>query len=251
MFKVKEIAFFSCSKPLKETNEDACLLPVFDDENGILFGIADGVGSNSGAKSASHIAIDAARKEFLLGRESFSLGKVFSTAKNKISNLVSIDSSFSRAATTLTLVNLKDDTIFIGHIGDCRLYFKDCHNKLVQLTKDHTRYQELLDSKEFSKNKLTSHKERLSSILTSAISANYEDVNYEISSYQLGSLNISDDELFLYVMSDGAYKFWEKRPKLSLRTMSSATAFTNSIRRRIEKEPSDDYTLLALVFERS
>lgn len=249
MLKIKEISFFSCPMPLKEFNEDASLLPIFDEKKGYLFGIADGVGSNFGAQSASHIAVEVAREEFLDSNKDFLLKKIFSIAKKNISNLVNIDSNLSKAATTLTLVYLCEKKLFIGHIGDCRVYFKDSQNKLVQLTKDHTRYQELLDSKEYSKNKLLSHKNRLSSVLTSAISSNHDLVNYEILSFDLDDLDLSDGKLFLYVMSDGAYKFWEKRPRLSERTMNSAVAFANSIRRRIEKEPLDDYTLLSIVFE--
>ena len=56
--------------------------------------------------------------------------------------------------------------------------------------------------------------------------------------------------LVVNIMSDGAYEFWEKRPKFSLNTMNNPTAFSTSLLKRIEKNgPIDDYSLISTKFK--
>ncbi len=96
--------------------------------------------------------------------------------------------------------------------------------------------------------KLSFHKERLSSVLTNALSLdlplNVEEIHIPFSEIE--------EEIMLVAMSDGAYKFWDLRPKFSDSTMMSATSFANSLRRRIERnKPVDDYSLIGISLSKS
>ncbi|MDE9567333.1 serine/threonine-protein phosphatase, partial [Xenorhabdus bovienii] len=56
--------------------------------------------------------------------------------------------------------------------------------------------------------------------------------------------------LDLYIMSDGAHHFWEKRPRFSDNTLRNPIRFASSLQKRIEKAtPIDDYSLVAASFK--
>lgn len=244
MLKIKELASFCLSMPEKTNNEDACLNPHINKDGCIYFAVADGVGSLEGADNASTIAIDCLMNE--LNAIDVNLDDVFIKTKIKLDELSILNKEFSRAATTLTIIKMCDENLEIAHVGDSRVYYKNDKNRLKQLTKDHSKYQELIDSKEHSLKKLREHKDRLSRVLTKAISKDYE-IEYEKYSYPLHDLTVHDGSIFLYAMTDGAYNHWEKRPRLSEKSMSSPVIFASSLKKRIERQtPEDDYTLITV-----
>lgn len=235
MNSILDIACFSNKEPNKENNEDFYLPPTFDNEFNIVLAIADGVGTASSAKLASNLAIEAVRE--CLKESEFSIESAFARAKKEI------DKIEINTATTLTIIHILSSEVIIGHLGDCRAYFKK-GNKLTQITRDQTRYQDLLDSGEHKMKNLRNHKERLSSILTSALSRKTE-LQYDKVTLSIDDI-VDGEILDLYLMSDGAYKHWHLRPKFSDKTMNSPAAFASSLKKRIEKNIDDDYTLLAL-----
>lgn len=244
MLKIKELASFCLAKPEKTTNEDAFFAPFKHKNGSIVFAVADGVGSYEGADNASAIAMECLSNE-LEGYE-FSINRVFYNTKFKLNELSDIHSELSQAATTLSIVTIDINQLEIIHIGDSRIYYKDYDNKLVPLTKDHTKYQELLDGREVSLKKLKEHKSRLSRVLTKAITKDYE-LTYDSYKLDLNKIPRHENCIFLYAMTDGAYSFWDKRPYFSEKTMSSPTSFAASLKKRIERTGAeDDYTLIAL-----
>ncbi|QLX44284.1 serine/threonine-protein phosphatase [Escherichia coli] len=244
MLKIKELASFCLAKPEKLTNEDAFFAPFIHKSGSIVFAVADGVGSYEGADNASAIAIECLSNE--LESDEFSSKRVFDTTKLKLNELSDSHSQLSQAETTLSIVTVNHNKLEIIHIGDSRIYYKDYNNKLKPLTKDHTKYQELLDSREVSLKKLKEHKTRLSRVLTKAITKDY-DLKYDLYKLDLDDIPRHEDCIFLYAMTDGAYNFWDKRPNFSDKTMSSPTSFAASLKKRIERTGAeDDYTLIAL-----
>ncbi len=244
MFSVLDSSQFSLKYPSKDLNEDSVLAPLTHPEFGLFFAIADGVGSYHGASSASEIAISCLRD--YLKEQDFNMLKAFEVAKERIDNMASINPELRMAATTLTIVNVNEKGIHIGHVGDCRVYLKS-NNRLQLLTKDHTRYQEYLDSGEHPARKLKAHKERLSSVLINALSL---DLPLSVQETNIPHSEI-ESETMLVLMSDGAYKFWDLRPKFSDSTMANTNSFANSLRRRIERAgPVDDYSLVGVSFKK-
>lgn len=232
MINIIDMSCFSFPNPIKNINEDYFLPPRHDGDN-LIFAIADGVGSFEYSDIASKCAINAVNDTISNGE--FSIEKAFLKAK------FDIDKIDTDSATTLTIVQVCKDKVLIGHLGDCRFYYVK-NNKLVQLTKDHTRYQELLDSGEHKLRKLREHKKRLSSVLTKALS-NKISLEYDLISIPTSDL-IENGVLNVSLMSDGAYRHWEHRPRFSNITINTPSAFSNSLRKRIERNINDDYTLV-------
>ena len=245
MYRVVEIGSFSLPKPSKEMNEDFVLFPTYDQSSNIVLAVADGVGSSSKANNASKCAIDTISE--LVNRRDFSVKTAIYEVQRRLSSLALEDDNLKDSATTLTMLHLESDKLIIGHVGDCRAYVTR-GNKLVQLTKDHTRYQELLDSREHSIKKLSKHKERLSSVITKALSSQV-DLDFDLMTVPLDEL-FEGTSIVLTLMSDGAYDHWHKRARFSESTMGSPAAFANSLRKRIQKEPSDDFTCLSVKIEK-
>jgi protein phosphatase len=121
--------------------------------------VADGLGGMAGGEIASRMALtkiinlvidtpdwilgfqDSAKVKIIMERMSERFLKVDETLKKQADR----DASLSGMGTTLTTVATLNYDMVIGHIGDSRAYlFRN--NRLMQLTKDHTVAQELIDA---------------------------------------------------------------------------------------------------------
>jgi len=128
-------------------------------------------------------------------------------------------------------------------VSDCRAYAL-IDGRLLQITTDHTKYQNLIKSGEYKPQELRNHKERLSSVLTSAIAKDFS-LNYQSLSIRTNEI-LADGFVTIYLMSDGAYHHWDKRKRFSDNTMRSPASFSSSLKKRIEKDITDDYSFVGV-----
>lgn len=235
MIKILANSIFSYPSNIK--NQDSILYPI-EVNDGYLFAIADGVGGYDGGDIAANIAIS-----FLKETKNYiDMMTVFNKSLEKIKYL---DSPYKKASTTLTFGYLDTEGLHIGHIGDCRLYIKE-GNKLKQKTKDHTSHQQLLDEGIYTKKELKDISGK--NVITTAIS-NQVIMKYDELFFPMEEIKDKNNEIFIYIMSDGAHQFWEKRPRFSDNTMNSVAKFSAALQKRIEKSPIDDYSLIAIQFK--
>ncbi|MFW3571796.1 PP2C family protein-serine/threonine phosphatase [Kosakonia cowanii] len=244
MIDIVSASFFTSSKEFKRTNQDT-ILPPLKLKDGYLFAIADGLGGYTGGKEASERVISFIRENSSnLIQNNFE--NLFLDLKEDIKELSENDNKLINAATTLTLCYITDKYLRIGHVGDCRLYIKE-NNKLKQLTKDHTQHQMLIDDGFFNSRQLKNAKGK--NLLTTAISKTIE-LSYNLLQIPLEELTNENGQFILFLMSDGAHHFWEKRPRFSSNTLSEPSRFCSSLKKRIENGPPiDDYSLIALKVE--
>ncbi|NPE58365.1 serine/threonine-protein phosphatase [Dickeya dadantii] len=243
MISLLSCGFFSYAKNSLRENQDAILLPQLISD-GYLFAIADGVGSYTGSQYASRVAI----KE-LINNINYNtindISEIFDSIKVSVSELSQKNSDFFNAATTLTFCYVNCNGVHIGHVGDCRLYLIE-EGKLKKITKDHTQYQKLIDQKIYGRHELKSLS--FKNTLTSAIAKNIEMECQNIF-IPFSEIKTSNDELSIVVMSDGAYHFWDKRPRFSFNTINNPMRFASSLYKRIEKNtPIDDHSLIVVKF---
>ena len=81
--------------------------------------------------------------------------------------------------------------------------------------------------------------------ITKKIKMNYNSIFIPMSDITRNNDNI----VSFFLMSDGAHQHWEHRPRFSLNTISHTDSFSASLRKRIEKNPTDDYSLVAVQFK--
>lgn len=130
--------------PKYSVNEDSYF--ILEDER--VFAVADGVGG----AHAGDIASSSALKIIHKGIKQFSkqskddkidfLQKLIKAGNNVVYGLS--EKCNKQMATTIAIMLVVDDYAVLGHVGDSRIYVARNGN-LIQLTKDHSKLQELLD----------------------------------------------------------------------------------------------------------
>lgn len=147
---------------LRKVNEDS-LTVIKNRANKVLLLIADGMGGHNAGEVASTIAKEIFEDEFLKTTEETNYTEFIKTTVLKVNNEIYsqslINSEYSKMGTTLSLAIDTGKMIYIGHVGDSRIYYAN-NNKLRQLTKDHTMVQSLYDSGQISKKEMDTHPHR-------------------------------------------------------------------------------------------
>lgn len=240
MIELLSCGAFSCPKDHGRENQDALLLPQQCDD-GFIFAIADGVGSYAGAKEAAQAAVDYVAEHKL---KAYSEPEaILSGAKEKITELSQGEPEKRKAATTLSYCVVCAGLLTVIHIGDTRVYVK-VDNKLKLLTKDHTQHQELLDEGLYTKRELEDLPGK--NMLTAAISK-VLPIHFQQITLPLADLIDQEGIISLFIMSDGAHHFWERRPRFSPNTLKNATSFATNLYKRIQRAgPTDDHSLVAV-----
>ena len=147
------VAFGATDKGLKRgENEESFLLTQLNANrfNGAnlecLMAVADGLGHDKRGQIASQMAIDILRNSFYLTSAQTPMQRLVSgleIANQRIFNQAEHDVSLKGMATTLTAVYVKDETVYIAHLGNSRAYLiRD--GQMRKLTKDQTLAQILM-----------------------------------------------------------------------------------------------------------
>ncbi len=134
--------------PVRERNEDyiGFFHPATLEERrarGSVAIIADGVGGQGDGDIASRVAVESAMDIFTDAELDTSpntlLWEMFKAANLAVydSGMSRRDKTGKRMATTLTICIFRDDRIYIGHVGDCRVYIVQ-QGRLRRITNDHS-----------------------------------------------------------------------------------------------------------------
>lgn len=91
-----------------------------------IFAVADGLGGHRGGAIASRMALKAIKEEFHTwhgGEADRMISRAMQNANQNIFCVAQSDPElFQKMQTTLTIVALDNDSLVVGHVGDCRLY---------------------------------------------------------------------------------------------------------------------------------
>lgn len=215
----------------KKGNQDSYLTLSLSDGQHVL-AIADGVGGREGGELASKLAINEVSKLFRENSQ-LNISEVFRRVKNALIE-ESKTKGLLKMATTLTLCYINNEHVFVGHVGDCRLYHLR-GSGIITKTKDQSEKQKLIDAGVLTKERARSYHRR--NILFSVISS---DIDYEL--YETDFYIKPDDRLLL--LSDGAYNLCSKRELIELSFQSKElddwiSNITSLVGSKIVK---DDYT---------
>lgn len=109
-----------------------------------LFGVADGMGGHNGGETASAGARDTLIRALQERKPSLdALRSAIEQANTDLFRQQEADEKLSGMGTTLSVIWLSDDFVYLGHVGDSRIYrLRD--GELQQLTDDHSLVGELL-----------------------------------------------------------------------------------------------------------
>lgn len=125
-------------------NEDSFLIL----QNERVFAVADGVGGAFAGDVASSLALKTIEKAIHQYSTRFKNKKIdflqrLIKASNNVVHQMSIKKS-KQMASTIAIMLVEDDYAILGHVGDSRIYVVR-NGDILQLTRDHSKLQELLD----------------------------------------------------------------------------------------------------------
>ncbi len=176
---------------IRKVNEDAYLA----EKN--FFAVADGMGGHLAGEIASNISIKFLQKKFKkrsqLAKLKEDLKNSFQEANSKIYQEANRSSEKKGMGTTLSAVFLQANNAIIAHVGDSRVYLFR-HNKLHQLTEDHTLVADLIKEGLLREEEARTHPQR--SVITRALGVN-PNIDVEIIEKEI------NDEDVLILCTDG------------------------------------------------
>lgn len=154
---------------VRRNNEDAYFTPK-DKEP--FFLLADGMGGHLGGERASALAITSLSEELPKVSEESSeeIKRGIIHAMEKANDLIYSESlsnpDYRGMGTTLSLLYIGEERVYFANIGDSRIYlFRD--NELIQLTKDDSFVNYLLDVGEITEEEAINHPRK--NVLTKAL----------------------------------------------------------------------------------
>lgn len=169
----------------RSINEDYIFFPEKSDDLKIFI-LADGMGGANAGEVASAEAVRASKEyleehmEKIVINDSYEIRDLMMNtmleANRKVIELAKSNSEYSGMGTTLIVLSIFKNKVYIGHVGDSRVY-RIRKNIIRQLTKDHSFVQELVDSGTITKKDAKNHPQK--NILTKVIGYE-EDIKPDI-----------------------------------------------------------------------
>src|SRR5450755_3607184 len=94
-----------------------------DDERGIFL-VVDGLGGHAAGERAAELAVEAVRDEMDKpdNEPKEQIRRAITTANNRICDEAASNETLRGMACVLTMALISDDKVFVGHVGDSRLY---------------------------------------------------------------------------------------------------------------------------------
>ncbi|PXX48924.1 serine/threonine protein phosphatase PrpC [Hungatella effluvii] len=187
-----------CKEGGRQNNEDCT--GMFEGREALYFALADGLGGHGKGEVASRIAVETSM-EILSEEPAYSedsLRKAFDISQQNIIEYQKADRMASDMKTTLVLLQVGEELIQWGHIGDSRLYYfqEKC---LMERTYDHSVPQMLVAAGKLKEKKIRNHPDR--NRLLRVMGIEWEQNRYELHD----PIERNGNQQFL-LCSDG---FWE------------------------------------------
>ena len=130
--------------------------------------VADGMGGHKGGETASALAVSVIKN--YLSQNSGDTEDILRTAIVKANNEVFEHSlkvpELDGMGTTVVLLKMENNIAYIAHVGDSRAYYINGES-ILQLTKDHSVIQKLLDSGTITKLQAENHPQK--NLITRAV----------------------------------------------------------------------------------
>ncbi|MCI5803242.1 MAG: protein phosphatase 2C domain-containing protein [Lachnoclostridium sp.] len=240
------VRFAMLSRPGgRENNEDS--IGMYNDEDEWCFALADGLGGHGKGEVASRLAVDTIVDQFVSGKREISfIDAAFEAAQDEIMTRQKEDRSCFDMKTTLVLLQIGNERITWGHIGDSRLYYFK-NSKIVRRTLDHSVLQMLVAVGEIKEKAIRHHPDR--NRLLRVLGMEMDEIKYEVEE----PVERQTNQQFL-LCSDG---FWElieeKKMEATLRRAKDPQSWLDAMEKIVNKNgrgtDMDNYSAIAVWIE--
>jgi serine/threonine protein phosphatase PrpC len=131
-----------------------------DDELGIFL-VVDGLGGHAAGEKAAETAVEAVVEELAkpAGDPKERIRRAITAANNRICEEAAANETWRGMACVLTLALISDERVFVGHVGDSRLYLT-WNGAIRKLTSDHSPVGEREDAGELNEAEAMAHPRR-------------------------------------------------------------------------------------------
>lgn len=185
---------------VRENNEDQAVALINASGN-VLLCVCDGMGGHNKGEYASKLAIDTITKEFRKKNgflTSFSLGQWIGRTMRKVNRIIFDEAQtkdeYKEMGTTINLVILYSDFVYVVNAGDSRAYFVN-KKEMQRLSEDQTYVDYLYHTGKITKEEMETSSQR--HILMNAVGT-FPSVSFDYKIYPNNGLPI-------LVCSDGLY----------------------------------------------
>ena len=196
----------------REINQDYYYISTTDKLN--LYILADGMGGYNGGEVASKLAIDSVKKyiENNFEKEKETKESILNLIKSAIeyANMIVYKKSkevkeLEGMGTTIDVCLIYNNKIFIGHVGDSRIY-RIRQNVMRKLTKDHSYVQKLIEDGTITREEAMTHPKK--NMLMKALGCTpYVEPDVRARNYIVGDILIMcSDGLTNMVKEEEIYK---------------------------------------------
>lgn len=141
----------------RAANEDNMLNAIT--QNGLVSIVCDGMGGHVGGATASKIAVTTIIENLnnvYYEDPRIAIGESIDRANRAIIQKTKEQPDLSGMGSTCVMLLVRNGKVYIGHVGDSRIYLVR-NKKIVQLTKDHSYVQMLVDCGEITKEQAEHH----------------------------------------------------------------------------------------------
>jgi len=135
----------------RHSNQDAFLNTVLSEDTALVV-VCDGMGGAKAGNIASNLAVqiitDYVKKSYSKSMGSLAienmLRSAIESANMEVFETALSNPDYSGMGTTVVAVFVREDKVYIAHVGDSRAYLAD-KNALTQITRDHSVVQSLIE----------------------------------------------------------------------------------------------------------
>ncbi|MHB8065657.1 MAG: Stp1/IreP family PP2C-type Ser/Thr phosphatase [Ruminiclostridium sp.] len=178
----------------RQLNEDNCNVLVGYYGVPACFVIADGMGGHKCGEVASKQAVDSVCNHLLNANwetEDLSglLKNIIASVNDELYKFSLLDESTQGMGTTLIITVLRNGKLFVGHVGDSRVYLIR-ENSIQKVTWDHSYIEELVKNGSITKDEAMNHPKK--NVITRAVG--YE-LDLQVDTYEIDVLE--NDEVLL------------------------------------------------------
>ena len=166
------VGFITDVGNVRSINED--YLEVYEDDEKLLYVVADGMGGHNAGEVASKLATDTIIsyiKERKVESPEELLKNAIKAANERVYNYSLSSNNLNGMGTTITACLIIKDKVFIGNVGDSGCFIIK-ENNIKKITKDHSLVQELLDEGSITEEEAKNHPNK--NIITRAIGTKEE-----------------------------------------------------------------------------
>jgi serine/threonine protein phosphatase PrpC len=225
----------------RDYNEDN--VRVIKENKNFIFAIADGLGGQGNGDVASGIAVNSLEFPYNQKPLEKKVAQNFDTAQKNIMDKKIQDSRLKNMMTTLVMLQLENDEMIWGHVGDSRLYYFE-EKKLISHTLDHSVPQILCQTGQIDESEIRHHPDR--NRLLRSMGSEWDKALYQLSTLQ----KLRGKQEFL-LCSDGFWEYIEDEEieaelQHSISTKQWLRKMEQIVKRKGAGENMDNYSAIAV-----